>query len=747
MSSEEKIKKIYEKLNKSESGFISNAGRVKTNGMPSLIIGIGGTGGEAVLRLKRLLRDKIELENEKNADKPENVEYLVIDTDVAASNLSDEDVRLNSHNNEFLLVRNADLVHIIKELQREDSKYKEKYNWLDEIPKSRIVNGAGGIRQAGRLILTLNADRIISSIKNKIDIISRGHELALEEINVYIFFGVGGGTGSGMFIDVAYIVRELIEKENGNPNITGMVFLPDVSLAKPGLDPITKNNICHNGYAALSELDYYMDLEQRKKNFEFNYGCLKIKSNMDIFENCLLFGAADMNRKEKYPADKTAINIASEAVWAIIANDSSGGISNDYNSFFSNVVPYLAMQKAKINSETDHSYKYTLCGETSYILPYNEVYEYLIYEFFNYLDKHQNKEKFDKEDLIEKLCLTKSSISAHYYKQIINDIPSYLHNIFNIKNKIEGSYKTVDNELEKIYKEIENLTNKELEICLNKYGPSVVKSDFDKTKDHLKLPNNKHARRITNRIRNSTKKAHEILDKGTEILSDINAVYNNLSEISKQYESNKDKEEKVSADRSKDVVDRIITPKDLIEYIKEKRLISDSNYEETKTEFFRDLRENWKIWCGESDQNTIEHMVSFFEKQFNKTIEKAIRKYINNEMEIKENIFNQIDKNGNVQFPFDPTYLLTNPKKITNTIVKVPKMFSEALDLENIDKKFGMAYATSGIKNRIGKITFQVNVSLEEYAEMKMLAEKFEEYQNHTGAFINGLNNQHTYFS
>ncbi len=44
---------------------------------------------------------------------------------------------------------------------------------------------------------------------------------------VYVIAGLGGATGSGMFIDAAYVLRQLLRKQNfPNAEIVGSLLLP-----------------------------------------------------------------------------------------------------------------------------------------------------------------------------------------------------------------------------------------------------------------------------------------------------------------------------------------------------------------------------------------------------------------------------------------------------------------------------------------------------------------------------------------
>ena len=79
-------------------------------------------------------------------------------------------------------------------------------------------NGASGIRQAGRYLL-FGEDafqKLRNALYNKLQSLhNQIVDSAKEELIVYIFAGVGGGTGSGTVIDIPYIVRKICGDNRG----------------------------------------------------------------------------------------------------------------------------------------------------------------------------------------------------------------------------------------------------------------------------------------------------------------------------------------------------------------------------------------------------------------------------------------------------------------------------------------------------------------------------------------------------
>lgn len=131
---------------------------------------------------------------------------------------------------------------------------------LYSIPRSLAVTG---VRSLGRLALTENHLRIAAKLKRDIqgllDIDGleqsatlTGLEPGIETPQVMIFAAAGGGTGSGMLIDVAYTARRLLQEQGiTEQEILGYLFCGAPSdMTTPALE---KSNI----YATLTEINHF----------------------------------------------------------------------------------------------------------------------------------------------------------------------------------------------------------------------------------------------------------------------------------------------------------------------------------------------------------------------------------------------------------------------------------------------------------------------------------------------------------
>jgi hypothetical protein len=226
----------------------------------SLIIGLGGCGAEVISRSRRLLIDRF--------GRFENipiVRFLYIDTDPnwlnkIASEI-EEDIRLPEA--ERFDAQFSDATGLYQGIR---DGYYPNYAWFSieklEHHKS-VTHGAGTIRQLGRLcfwhhvagirskmgalLSDLNADANAQFMQDKYGIVVDSG------MNVYIIAGLAGGTGSGMFLDLAYMARQVLRTLGiaGANQLLGYLILPGAFLDLAGA------NALPNGYAALKELDYY----------------------------------------------------------------------------------------------------------------------------------------------------------------------------------------------------------------------------------------------------------------------------------------------------------------------------------------------------------------------------------------------------------------------------------------------------------------------------------------------------------
>ena len=274
---------VYSKLMLSSGGGIisrdQQADQVKNTA--TVLIGLGGTGIDALRTIKTQVYGRLK-PDDPDAVTPEytHIRFLGVDTaersrgdqkkEEEQDNLKDSRILALDEATEFFPISNPD---VKKALSNEKALAKRsELNWLrwKEIDKPNLsLAGAGGIRQVGRFMMMDRAQAFITRVEEEIN--KAKTDLDAPTVNVHIFSGLSGGTGAGCFLDVCYLVRS-IANEIGGITVFGYFFLPDVNLSCiPTSNTRVRQYIPRNGYAAMQELDYCMNLPHNGGSFTQEY--------------------------------------------------------------------------------------------------------------------------------------------------------------------------------------------------------------------------------------------------------------------------------------------------------------------------------------------------------------------------------------------------------------------------------------------------------------------------------------------
>jgi hypothetical protein len=226
--------------------------------VPTILVGVGGTGAEVLLRVRRLVA-----ETYGSLEKFPVIGFLLIDTDkdYKVSNPEAAGTPLKDSEKFWAKVSGSTARGILENMER--------YPWINKWFPSELERnltsleaGAGQIRACGRFAFFCNYAEIeqkfrqvLSSVKGKENKMLDTHNIKVSTngINVFITGSMSGGTGSGMLIDIGYAVRKWLTGE-GNCLTTAIVPMPNAFAGVKVGDRVRAN-----GYAALMELSYYSD--------------------------------------------------------------------------------------------------------------------------------------------------------------------------------------------------------------------------------------------------------------------------------------------------------------------------------------------------------------------------------------------------------------------------------------------------------------------------------------------------------
>ncbi len=396
--------------------------RVESKGNPVLIIGLGGTGMDALLYTKQLINKRFRLPEDapnKALAIPNNIRILGIDSDNTyfKKKTDKKDGEMRFAVGEYVSIsasveRFLSNEHLIPPYVRE---------WLDD-PKRIYTkvkgsgdDGANGIRQSGRILLFNSINAVVKAITTNVQKLLTGM-MPDQRLQVFILSGISGGTGSGTFIDIPYIVREIINRQGkSNYDVMGFLFTPDVNLSRVD-DPNIQRYIKRNGFAALQELEYLMDMHSHMFDpFRQRYSdTFETISTERPYDTCLFVSASGKdgfvlkNPAEQY---KYSLSIAAEGICNFISSsDSQGDFSID--SFRVN----LGQTLAGIVPQYPMLNVYSSVGASAAILPKSEVLEYLSGKVFAHMNLlHANSPSNDQRIVFLGTCgLDNISVQSYF---------------------------------------------------------------------------------------------------------------------------------------------------------------------------------------------------------------------------------------------------------------------------------------------------------------------------------------------
>lgn len=222
----------------------------------TLLIGLGGTGIKAILNAKKMFY-------ENYGEIPPMIGFIGMDTDAPAlSNMSviaNDGTKISLNKSEQLCISVDTPTAIYNH-----SKGNGLFDWMPESNTqglSALSIGAGQMRSNGRFAVTVNENNVVSFITNKLTQINNAriidnatYDLLGSEPEVHMIFSLGGGTGSGTFLNTAYLIKRLFPQVK----LSGYAVLADVfrTMASGAMTSRVKPN----AKGAIMDLDYLAHL-------------------------------------------------------------------------------------------------------------------------------------------------------------------------------------------------------------------------------------------------------------------------------------------------------------------------------------------------------------------------------------------------------------------------------------------------------------------------------------------------------
>jgi hypothetical protein len=319
----------YRNIAPSKTSLDANAAKVR----PTLLIGVGGTGGNVLQRVRNWIVDQY-----GSIDQFPILRFLHLDTDERSSKDTSKDASKDPLYKKKEFVDNEWISLKVNVAQFLDvNNYPRLKPWFrpDQRLRDRgdLGQGAGQVRVASRLGFFYHYG--INKIRPKLELMLkqlrsidlnklnhpdlRNLQLYTNTINVFVICSSAGGTGSGAFLDIGALLHSMQGLE------THLVLvLPEVFKNQ---DP----RCVANGYAALTELNHY----QYRHLFPIYFEQEVRHMSPPIYQNTYLIDGRGFSG-----GTTVDVGLYSMISNALIEDFKSGQFSDDKRSFRSNMAQY-----------------------------------------------------------------------------------------------------------------------------------------------------------------------------------------------------------------------------------------------------------------------------------------------------------------------------------------------------------------------------------------------------------------------
>ena len=366
--------KVYSKLLLEDGGGIispyQQAEHVQNE--VNIFIGLGGTGIDCLRTIKTQVYSRLKPDDPGEVvPKYSHIRFIGVD--------SDDQSALDIYNtkNKNLPLEYSEFFHISnKGIKNQDLLKLPEFEWFSwentyVTDLGRVA--ASGSRQISRFMMMNKSDMFMRTVTSTI--ISAKSGLANATVNVHIFAGISGATGSGSFLDVCYMVRHVAE-QIGGITIFGYFFLPDVNLSRiPKSDYLLREFLPQIGYVSMQELDYCMQLQKNGGKFIQEYqGHRRIEWKEAPVDMCYLISATNTNGDVIPNAYKYAMGVTAEYIMSFLT--ASEGIAPIISTY------HQIVDCADRMKSNGFNLKYCTLGAASAGIPLREINTYLASELF-----------------------------------------------------------------------------------------------------------------------------------------------------------------------------------------------------------------------------------------------------------------------------------------------------------------------------------------------------------------------------
>lgn len=371
---------------------------------PALVVGLGGTGQWVLTWLKR------DLMLSNNGKLPDNVKLLSIDTAaqleagakrVNATGAEEEGVDVGGvtlDKGEFIYIggdSKPEAERVKRGELKQIGKWYDAQTWLDtQSPAAFILDdGAGRLRQFGRMAVFKDmlgkgtGSRIWRAFRSALETVRAG-TTEQKRLEIIVVGSFAGGTGSGMFLDVALILRLMAQQRNIHHVLRGYFALPSVFTNSPDEDMKARS------FAAWRELNRFMvvdsDFQMPVIEYVENDSQFRIEPTQRIFDACYLVDGKRGGKPLAEEAKYGVFPMVSEVISAIL-DEEAGKAYTEW--IYTNLAP-------EYTKHPDMP-MYSAVGAYTVQVPAHFVQELSSYEFgqdmlLRLLQPRKQPDKFDR---------------------------------------------------------------------------------------------------------------------------------------------------------------------------------------------------------------------------------------------------------------------------------------------------------------------------------------------------------------
>ena len=407
---------LEKQLSLTQNGGVYYEGtRVTPTEDPILFVGLGGTGIDALLRVKNEVQTRMPLPKGDNGQilgtSPVNIGFLALDTDQETFMKTYGVAEFAPSGDECVRLTVDGLPQVINAIVERELD-KEEWKWFDrDLTANGGLDGANGIRQIGRFMLFQRINDIRTRFATAIEKVLRASPST--SLKIFVTTGIGGGTGSGTFLDVAYILRTIALEKTPNVQIHGYVFTPDLNKGNGGDD----TSLYRNGFAALKELDYWMSAAEHQQRFIQRYsGDFVVNSVDKPFDFCHIITAHDANHS--MVTYKDAMDAVGSDLFDYIVSEK---VSADGNTAMKEMYDNISGHITVARKPYPANYNYVSVGSDKIEIPYTEIATLVAARVFEKLapvfNREPSRDTFEMD--LRNLELTPNHLTTFIQKDVM----------------------------------------------------------------------------------------------------------------------------------------------------------------------------------------------------------------------------------------------------------------------------------------------------------------------------------------